>query len=87
MKFKLKESFTGAFGYDLREDLRRSAKTLGRETITIAGLEATDLAALPGADTFVAGSTLCFEKSSQHCAANITVVRPAAARKQRTYAA
>lgn len=87
MKFKLEESFRRAFGYDLWEDLRLSAETLGRETITIAGLGAAGAAALPDADTFVAGSANCFEKGSQHRAANFTAIRAAAARKKRAHAA
>jgi hypothetical protein len=87
MKFELVESFRGAPGYELWENPRRSAKTLGRETITIAGLGAAGAAALPDADIFVAGSAICFEKGSQHCAANFTAIRTAAARKKRAHAA
>jgi hypothetical protein len=87
MKFELVESFRGAPVYELWENPRRSAKTLGRETITIAGLGAACAAALPEEDTFVAGSAICFEKCSQHCAANVTAIRTAAARKKRAHAA
>lgn len=39
MKFELEESLRGAPDEELLEDLRRSAKTLGRETITMAEYE------------------------------------------------
>ncbi len=39
MKFELEESLRGASDEELLEDLRRSAKELGRETITIAEYE------------------------------------------------
>lgn len=39
MKFELEESLRGAHDEELLEDLRRSAKTLGRETITMAEYE------------------------------------------------
>jgi Homing endonuclease associated repeat/HNH endonuclease len=39
MKFELEESLRGATDEELLEDLRRSAKTLGRETITMVEYE------------------------------------------------
>ncbi len=39
MKFELEDSLRGAPDEELLEDMRRSAKALGRETITIAEYE------------------------------------------------